>query len=50
MNGLPMMIENDVNKLKTAKLRAICSTPCKSTSRTDTRVWVQPETDKQNIY
>jgi len=46
MSGLPVRSENDTNKLKRAKLRAICLTPCKSTSRTEMIGWVQPKTNR----
>jgi len=44
MSGLPARSENDPKTLKSAKQRAMCLTPCKSTSTTDSILVVQPET------
>ena len=46
MKGLPVNRANAVNAEYRAKQRAIWSTPCKSTSTTVNRVWVQPATSQ----
>ena len=47
MIGLLTSRENDVTRQKRATQRAICSTPCRSTSTTDTMVLVQAAQETQ---